>query len=126
MLTNEQKIEMIKMRAEGFSLKEIGEKFGVSKQRVDQIFSSLLRKGGRVKRRKDYVYPNINKWMYENNVILSEFAKNTGTNVGNLSQKMKGKQDFSMKQIRNILNYTGMTFEEAFYEERKQDGDENV
>ena len=120
-MTREQKHQMLEMRLNGYSFKYIGERFGVSRQRVQQILSgkgSGKRNATSKQNRLDrYIFPKIAIWMNENNYSLTMLAEETHINVTTLSKQMLGHCDPGIKTVRKILEITGLPFEVAF--ERK-------
>lgn len=112
--------QMIEMRKQGKSYIEIGEKFGISRQRVHQLL------GGRV--RKDSV--NIEKIKYVG--IYELFQNDPSMTYARLTRIMCNTSDETIKErirrvvqrseqctltineINNLIAYTGKTFEELF------------
>lgn len=119
MRSNEDIMEMIEMRNEGKSLGEIGQHFGVSRQRVFQIIGSSGNHPGRPIQK--CVFPGILKWLTEHRVSVKKMCKNlNGMSYSSLHLKLSGKHIFTLPEINAILAYTGLTFEEAFGD-RKED-----
>lgn len=114
-MTREQKIEAFTMRLDGYTLEEIGNRFGITKEAVRSMFSRITTESGIVK--KQYVYPNIAKWMIENNLNQIHFAKALGCSTNTVSSWLTGKKNPSYRFINLVLSETGMTFEEAFKRE---------
>lgn len=111
-MTREQKVEAYSMLLDGHTMQEVGEKFGVSRQRIQMLFPAVGRCGGR-----NYVYPNITKWMIENRMSGAELAKLVGVSASQVSSWFRGLHDPRKCFIDRILAVTGMTYEEAFYED---------
>lgn len=107
-MTKEQKIEAYKMLLDGCTMQEVGNKFGVSRQRIQQIFPNNRGEN------YNYIYPNIAKWMRENHVPASVFAESVGVVPGTFSTWMRGLYDPKKYYIDRILKITGMKYEEAF------------
>ena len=59
-----------------------------------------------------FVFPAIEKWMQEHGYTRKSFLRE----VGGGEHWMTGFCNPSYKVIRNVLELTGMTFEEAFRE----------
>ncbi|WP_425755123.1 helix-turn-helix domain-containing protein [Ihubacter sp. rT4E-8] len=117
MITNDQKVEMFKMRIEGVSIQEIGEHFGITKQRVSQIM--YVPHSGRVSFDiiEACIYPNLISWMAKNRFTVQQlhyelFGYVSG--VVKTYKRLKGQTEFKIAEIRKILNLTGMTFNECF------------
>lgn len=128
-MTREQKIEMFSMRLDGCTLQEIGNKFGISRERVRKILESTVQKESQMKKaREKVIYPNIAKWMGKNQISMGDFAGLIGLaeSPGNqlrLSRKLQGGIGLRIVDIKKILNVTGMTFEEAFHTEQEEASD---
>lgn len=117
-----RKQQMIEMRRDGATYQEIGEKFGVSKQYVHELI-------GKVRKRKDtadlekIIFEGIYQ-LFKNDECMSYRKLATiiyGRRVeishqNTVYQFVTGKRDSMLKirQIKNILNYTGKSFEEVF------------
>ena len=125
MINDKDKIKMFEMRVKGATLQEIGDKFGITRERVRQILKSTIsRETSMIRGREGIIYPNISKWLKDNDISISEFTEMLGKNketpksVCRISHILKGKtkQGFTMPEIRIVLEVTGMTFEKAFEE----------
>lgn len=124
MISDKDKIQMFAMKVDGHSLEEIGKEYGITRERVHQVLSSIISHRPAVKRGVDrIIYPNIAKWMRENDVTISDLVVKLGYKfsyaaVAKLSSQLNGsaKLGFRMDEIRKILDVTGMKFEEAFIE----------
>lgn len=84
-------LEMIKMRLDGCTYKEIAEKFGVTRQRVQQIVAEFTGKERTKKsfNRTGFIYPNILEWMDEKGISLAELSRIIGIGEGNSSRTSK-------------------------------------
>jgi transcriptional regulator with XRE-family HTH domain len=107
---------------EGYTVKEIAEKLGVSKTRIYQItYSKLLRSFKEITPEMN-IYPNWRKWMNENSVSIRLHCELMGldlnsTNYNNVHGWMRGRCYPSKKNIDRILEATGLTYEQLFYQE---------
>ena len=120
MQSKENIMKMFEMRLEGKTLEEIGQHFGVTRQRVMQILDYKIEKACAGRKISKCIFPGIVNWLYKNEMTLKELCN--GINcmcVTAFYQKMHGEKELKMSQIRAILAFTGMTFEEAFGEEIK-------
>ena len=115
-MTREEKIDAFTMRIDGYTLEEIGEKYGVTKEGIRQIFAKVTTESGIS--RKNYIYPNIADWMIENNVTQSLFCKELRCSQQTISGYLTGKKSPSYEFISKVLEITKMPYEVAFSKER--------
>ena len=119
-MNREDKIEVFKMRLDGFTYQEIAEKFGVSKQYINQMLQSAIGER-RNKTVNKIVYPNIANWLKNNECSISEFAIRVGMKRPTLDGKLHGRRKFNSDEIKRILDVTGMKFEECFKMKERED-----
>lgn len=121
-MTNEQIEEMGKMRNDGYTLQEIADKFGVSKQWVAQLIPT-----GGYKMNPEtldkMVYPNIANWMRKNHYNMRKLVSETGLTLQTLRRMLIEGRDPRKYQIDKILKVTGLTYEVAFYKEEQKDAE---
>jgi predicted transcriptional regulator len=98
------------MLLDGATYKEVGEKFCLTHQRIQQMFPGVNRIGRRYK----CVYPNIKRWIDENHITQPVFAEMVGVCSATIHHYLSGKRELNKKTIDKILEVTGMTYEEAF------------
>lgn len=114
------KEEAAKMRENGFSLQEIADRFGVSRQRIGILF----RKTGRVSKKPtgldSVVFPNIRKFLSDNRMSIKRFSNFCQSDYNSVLRGIKGYNDMQKHTIDDILRATGMTYEEAFKEDEKE------
>ena len=113
-MTKEQKIEAYAMLLDGYTMQAVGDKMGVSRQRIQQLFPAA--NSG-----INYIYPNIANWMLENRVSGNAFAMRIGVSPSMLSTWLRGIHDPRKYFIDLILDETGMTYEEAFSRKARVD-----
>lgn len=124
--SKDRSLEMIKMRLYGFTYQEIAEKFGVTRQRVQQIVAEFTGKE-RTARQSSLdrcIYPNIRKWMLDNNISMIKLSKMCGlaeTHIGAVRTKLNGEREFKISEIKAILKESGKTFEYMFFTENKEE-----
>lgn len=121
-MTKDQVKDMFSMRLDGFTLTEIGEKYGITKERVRQILSYTATGKNRCIM-KNYVYPNIENWMYDKEITQEDIAKECGCSQNNVSCILIGKHKPSFEFISAVIKMSGMTFQEAF--QRKENNNDN-
>lgn len=110
-MTKEQKIEAFRMRLDGCTYQEIGERFGLRKQAVHQ---SLAHPTRRVSCPENIAYPGLARWMTENGVARRALAERCGMADSNMSSLLLGRTNPTKKYIDSILAVTGLSYEEAF------------
>lgn len=105
-------MEMFQLRVEGYSLQEIGDKFGITRERVRQILSKPVRvaKASTIK----CVYPAISDYLKCNRISAYQFASRTGIAYATLCNTLTGRTNPNKRVIDKILSETGLTYEEAF------------
>lgn len=114
-MTIDQKVEAYRMRLEGHSLQEIGDKFGVTRERIRQILS--CREKVRSTSRCNYsswVFPGIAEYAKSHRLSLRGLSKKAGMPFSTVYNIISGKSVPSKSAIDKILESTGMTYEEAF------------
>lgn len=119
-MTRAEIIKMFEMRLDGETLENIGKKFGLTRERVRQLVTPSQRSP------KEYecIYPAVKKWMLENGYSCPRFLKHCDLKISLQSfySSITGKRAFNINDIKCILDFTGMTFEEAFGVVEKPDG----
>ena len=111
-------------RAQGMSYRQIGEKYGLSRQRVFQIIGCTTDRRESYFRcitEKDCIYPNIRKWMNDNKVSKAEFCRRVfgnshSQNWHHISNWLGGRRYPLKKSIDKLIEVTGLTYEELFKE----------
>lgn len=119
-MTKEQKIDMFAMRLDGYTLAAIGEKYGVTRERVGQIISRSA-----AIRSADFdsiVYPGIRRYCIENDVTLHQLTKTLAEQTSRQANGWRAKltekrTSMSFESISAILQVTGLTYEQAFMRE---------
>lgn len=116
------------MLAEGKNFAEIAEHFGVSRQCISQYYT----KGNKGARKETYrdgiVYPNLRQWFLENRMTYRSFGAACFPDI-KIQQAMMSVRRilagvtnyFSLAQINAMSAVTGMTYEEMFQREEKQE-----
>lgn len=123
---NDRKKEMESLKAQGWTYTDIGNKFGISRQRVWGVIGGHY--SGSFRRIKEDVciYPNLRKYMNENKISVRELTRLLyGYWHSDLNERtfslLRGK-DCRKSVIDRVLATTGLTYEEAFA--RKEDENE--
>ena len=116
-ITREMKMQMFGMYLDGMCLDEIAEEMKINESKVyDTLNVYQIDKN----KRSGYAYPHIMRWIMRNECTQSELAKRCGIHVVQLNSYMTGRRTPSKDSIDKILRATGMTYEEAFGDPRKE------
>lgn len=116
-MTQEQKNTALEMRKEGFSLQEIANEMGVTRERIRQITPAGIRAYRFSDSYERCIYPNITAWMRANRFSYTRFAEHLQLSPATLHHALTGKHLVSKFTIDAILAATGMSYEEAFKKE---------
>jgi len=112
-MTREEKIEAFAMRLDGKTYDEIGKRFGLTKQRIEQI----LNVSGKYMPYKKVIYPNLCRHIKEHYGSVPKFDDAlgyAGRNPVLMHRRLRGEGVITISEVREILKLTGMTFEECF------------
>lgn len=122
----ERNIEIYReMKTKKKSALEIAEENGMTKQRAYMIVRDMDAtidgaKTGSRKTLNRIIYPKIRAWLQQRDMPVSRFAKMCGRSpYAALNAFLKGETKGDIYLIMDILNVTGMTFEQAFCKEVK-------
>lgn len=124
--SKDRSLEMIKMRLEGCTYQEIAYKYGVTRQCVQQYIANFTGKERTVRKSSldRCIYPNIRKWMLDNNISMTNVAKICGLSTKRtciIGMKLRGERDFKISEIKSILKESGKTFEYMFCTKNKEE-----
>ena len=105
-------MEMFRIRIEGRSLQEIGDRFGITRERVRQILNNPVRiaRASTIK----CVYPAISDYLKCNRISAYQFSSRTGITYATLYNTLTVRTNPNKRVIDKILSETGLTYEEAF------------
>ena len=115
-MTKEEKIDAFTMRLNGYTLQEIGDKYGLTRERIRQMFAAVTTESGIS--RKNYIYPNISDWMIDNNVNQHDLCKKLGCSQSVISYYLTARKPPSFAFINIMLELTKMPYEVAFSKKR--------
>lgn len=124
MRTQESKdrlMDMLQMRLDGSTIQQIADKYGVTKQCVQQQLSIIA---GNAKPRprgidERVIYPNLAKWIVDNRIAKYKLSEMIGMKIkctDSIRKKLYGERDFTITEIKKIIEITGYTFEYIFAE----------
>lgn len=104
-MTREQKIEAFTMRIDGYSFNQIAEKFGVSRQAIQQI----LRYSISTTKKKNFTYncSAISDYLYLEEMSLDDLSKMVGVSYGYLSHSLRSG-NISFKLAQKLSNATNI------------------
>ena len=111
------------LRMQGLTFEEIGKRLGVSRQRIAQCCAGMNPEATVWACHKEdlesIAYAGLKKWMLENRVSVPELMRRIGLDTGSSRSKhfrnrLEGKTQLPMREIKKILAVTGGTFEQMF------------
>ena len=82
-MTNEQLLDVVKMRLDGYSLAEIGEKYGMTASGISRAIRSICsrnphgRRSGQTRMYDQIIYPNIRAQMEKSRWSMNTLADKT-------------------------------------------------
>lgn len=116
--------KMFEMRVNGATYQEIADYFHVTKQYVHSTLSQFVGEGYTVGTVK-CVYPGLKRWMLTTGTSAKEINKKLQmcSHPSMFYNRIRGKTQFTIQEVKKILAFTGLTFEEAFGEEDIPGGD---
>ena len=114
--------EVRRLRQEGVSAADVAQRLGISVSRVYQIIPGKKLKRFLPIEPDQNIYPMWRNWMNENSVSIRMFIRLMGldlssTTYNNVYGWMRGRCYPSKKNIDRILETTGLTYEQLFYQE---------
>lgn len=123
-MTIAEKVAAYEMLLEGATQTDVAKIFGVSRQYIYQLFGSITPKGKHMR----CVYPGLAEWMLGNNKRAKDFEAVMSAKMPTVYAKFSGRVRITLEDIRAILRYTGLTFEQAFGEadDKMEVHDENA
>lgn len=112
-LEQKKKLSMFQLKLSGMSYEDIGLRYGVSKQAVQQLLTDVL--STRSRRRKT-AFPAIDQYLFATSSNVTDLyrAAQVKDEYNTFLRKLKGITRMDLETIRAILRATGLTFEEAF------------
>lgn len=107
--------EMQHMRDCGFTLQQIGDRYGISRERVRQIVNNIHKKKSPCGV-KNICYPNVKKWALDNGYsTLTKLANDMDMCTSLVSRLLIKGETPTKRSIRKITEFTEMSADEAFY-----------
>lgn len=115
-MTNEQKLEMFKMRLNKCTYQEIGDHFGISRQGAQQALEKVINPRKQNSRCKN-IYPNIEKYMKENELSVDDLASKLGMSTTTIYSRISGETEFKSDEMLKILEFSNSDFKTFFKKE---------
>lgn len=120
----ERYLQMIEDRKSGMTLEAIAQKHGVCRTRVSQILGRYHVTNFQPV--QDCPYPNLAKWMNENQISRSEltqrlYGNGSSNNVYRVREYISGRLDPPKRFIDKLLKVAGMSYEVMFAKEENHD-----
>lgn len=114
--------EIRKLRAEGVSMAQIAEQFGITRARAYQLSGPVRTRPFREIPEEMCIYPNWRNWMNEHRVSPRSMVEVAGmeqcsNNYNSVIGWMNGRCYPTKKNIDRILAATGLTYEQLFARE---------
>ena len=106
-------------RSLGMTYAQIGEKHGVSRQRVGQIIGKSNKYCFKVIKRRGCKFVNLRNWMNENSISRNELARRmgltpNGETMARIRAYMSGMSNPPKAYIDRLIEATGMDYETLF------------
>lgn len=113
-MTREEKIKAFEMKVDGYSLTEIADELGYTKQWISAMFQWVMEE----KRNKfNVVYPEIQKFMINNQHTFTTIAEQLCYTISTVSLYLRGKQKPSTAFIEAMENLTHIDRKKLFRRE---------
>lgn len=113
-MTNDQKLEMFKMRLDHYSIQDISNKFGISKQRVHELLSCRGERAGRESNLSRCPFPVIRRYLTEERISYAKMAKKTGIIYATFIHAIQGEHDALLGNAIKISKVIGLPVEQVF------------
>lgn len=111
--------EVIKMRNNGCTYREIGEHFGVSKQYVYQLMvrANLHHKPESMKLNPSFKYHSLEVFLKQQYRTLENASRHIGISRSVLVKILQGSKMTRLESVDKIILETGLKYEEIFKED---------
>lgn len=105
----------------GKTFDEIAKEFGVSRQRISQIYKHGC---GFTRKVPNTIYPGVSRWMIRDNIYFKDIAKVAGYpgDPGGgvtIRKKLQGKLPLKKRDIDAIIKMSNLKYETLFGEVKK-------
>lgn len=114
MVSKQQKLDMFQMRMEGATYQTIAKKYGISRQAAHELLHNTLSSRGASASCTSF--PGLQRYMFDHHLSAARLLREIGSPMcyNHFTRKLSGSYGFNLSEIRAILRYTGLTFEQAF------------
>lgn len=113
-MTRQEKIKAFEMKMDGYSLSEIADELGYTKQWISSMFQWVMEE----KRNKfNVVYPEIQKFMINKQYTFTMIAEQICYTVSTVSLYLRGKQKPSDAFVKAMEQLTHIDREKLFRRE---------
>ena len=116
---SERTKQMMELYNEGKTYEEIGNKFGITKQRVYSYLGKRKDCLFRTIKPEQCIYKGIRNWMNENRISFSElprliYGHSNPNQRLQVKERLNGSVNFRKDFIDQVLRLTNLTYEVAF------------
>lgn len=117
--SNDVYLDMMADRSLGMTYAQIGEKHGVSRQRVGQIIGKSNKYCFKVIKKRGCKFVNLRNWMNQNSISRDELARRmgltpNGETMARIRAYMSGMSNPPKVYIDRLIEATGMDYETLF------------
>ena len=109
--SKETLMDMFDMRISGKKYIEIGEKYGVSRQAVEQLLKKVICEKSRTKADRYPARKGLSEYMDDNRLTVQHISDASGVSRENLRRFLDGKP-CNLKTVDALIKATGLTYEE--------------
>lgn len=113
-----RKEEMRKLYESGMTFAEVGEEFGISKQRVFQLIGGKTKNLFRTVNKERCIYDGLRKWLNDNRISVHELTRRLYGDAHALNYKRTRDKlcgvAITKEYIDKFREITGLTYEELF------------
>lgn len=118
-MTDIEKSQMRGMRNDGYTLQQIGDTFGCSREYVRQCLGNRSYSGTLKRTVEQIPFIGLRNWIDENKISVAELCEKMGLSEANGSQTylttyIYGKHEFRKSHIDKLIEITNIPYEELF------------
>ncbi len=115
-MTHEDKRAILEMRLAGYTLQEIADEMGMTSQNVSLFLRKLATERKKAFKPFKCIYPGLKEWMFKNRISITRIVNDMKlwNSETVMFGRLNGRTNFTIAEINAILEYTGLTYEQAF------------